>query len=175
VRLLPGTRQGFTLDHDHRGTANTIPYTWIETEEEALDFWESTMTQPNSSAAYARQLWDRGTLDADLATERASERGRLISTPAVARDMIQVVDALGEDGMLSYWGFSYGTTLGATAASMFPERIDKMLLDGVQNPYEYYFEITQVILVFLSSQDPLIGRDSCYDEFTDHGSSDYQE
>jgi pimeloyl-ACP methyl ester carboxylesterase len=35
-------------------------------------------------------------------------------------------------------GFSYGTTLGATVASMYPERVDKMVLDGVQNPHEYY-------------------------------------
>ena len=37
-------------------------------------------------------------------------------------------------------GFSYGTTLGATLAAMFPERIDKMVIDGVQNPHEYYHE-----------------------------------
>jgi pimeloyl-ACP methyl ester carboxylesterase len=35
-------------------------------------------------------------------------------------------------------GFSYGTTLGATAAAMFPDRIDKMILDAVQNVHEYY-------------------------------------
>lgn len=35
-------------------------------------------------------------------------------------------------------GFSYGTTLGATVAAMFPDRIDKMILDGVQNPHQYY-------------------------------------
>jgi len=35
-------------------------------------------------------------------------------------------------------GFSYGTTLGATVAAMFPDRIDKMILDGVQNPHEYH-------------------------------------
>jgi pimeloyl-ACP methyl ester carboxylesterase len=35
-------------------------------------------------------------------------------------------------------GFSYGTTLGATLAAMFPDKIDKLLIDGVQNPHEYY-------------------------------------
>lgn len=35
-------------------------------------------------------------------------------------------------------GFSYGTVLGATVASMFPDRMDKVILDGVMNPHEYY-------------------------------------
>lgn len=28
--------------------------------------------------------------------------------------------------------------LGATVASMFPDRMDKVILDGVMNPHEYY-------------------------------------
>jgi pimeloyl-ACP methyl ester carboxylesterase len=35
-------------------------------------------------------------------------------------------------------GFSYGTTLGATLAAMFPEKIERLIIDGVQNPHEYY-------------------------------------
>jgi pimeloyl-ACP methyl ester carboxylesterase len=35
-------------------------------------------------------------------------------------------------------GFSYGTVLGATVAAMFPERMDRVILDGVVNVQEYY-------------------------------------
>lgn len=35
---------------------------------------------------------------------------------------------------------SYGTALGATLAGMFPDRINRMVLDGVLNPHEYYNE-----------------------------------
>ena len=55
--------------------------------------------------------------------------------------MIQIVDALqceGEDGLLRYWGFSYGTVLGATVAAMFPDKMDKVILDGNVNLHEYY-------------------------------------
>lgn len=35
-------------------------------------------------------------------------------------------------------GFSYGTALGVTVAAMFPDRMDKVVLDGVLNPTQYY-------------------------------------
>ncbi|KAJ3499015.1 hypothetical protein NLG97_g679 [Lecanicillium saksenae] len=31
---------------------------------------------------------------------------------------------------LQYWGFSYGTTLGGYFASMFPDKVERMILDG---------------------------------------------
>ncbi|KAK4183197.1 TAP-like protein-domain-containing protein [Podospora australis] len=67
-----------------------------------------------------------------------SRNGTLIGTAFVARDMIEVVDALNEDGLLRYWGFSYGTVLGATVAAMFPERVNRVVLDGVANAHNYY-------------------------------------
>lgn len=43
-----------------------------------------------------------------------------------------------------FLGISYGTTLGRTVAAMFPDRIDKMVLDGVQNVHEYYHALAYV-------------------------------
>ncbi|KAL8940270.1 MAG: hypothetical protein Q9211_002369 [Gyalolechia sp. 1 TL-2023] len=51
---------------------------------------------------------------------------------------MQIVDALDEDDLLRYWGLSYGTVLGATVAAMFPDRMDKLVLDGCLNPRDYY-------------------------------------
>lgn len=38
---------------------------------------------------------------------------------------------------IQYYGFSYGTLLGATFASMYPNRIKRMILDGVVDAYDY--------------------------------------
>lgn len=62
----------------------------------------------------------------------------LVGTAFVARDLMSIVNALGEDGMIRYWGQSYGTLLGATIAAMFPDKIDRMILDGNINPTDYY-------------------------------------
>jgi pimeloyl-ACP methyl ester carboxylesterase len=52
-----------------------------------------------------------------------------VSTANVARDMDLVRDALGER-KLNYLGFSYGTFLGATYASLFPRNYRALVLDG---------------------------------------------
>lgn len=38
-------------------------------------------------------------------------------------------------------GLSYGTALGATVVSMFPDRMDKVILDGVINPHDFYHDL----------------------------------
>ncbi|KAI0385060.1 TAP-like protein-domain-containing protein [Hypomontagnella monticulosa] len=85
-----------------------------------------------------------------------------MSTASVARDMVEIVDKLDElrnangtagtalrarggiharqekdVARIQYWGFSYGTVLGNYFASMFPERIGRVILEAVVDVHDY--------------------------------------
>ena len=55
-----------------------------------------------------------------------------INTDATARDMDLLRELLGED-KLNYVGYSYGTWLGGWYASLFPEKVGRMVLDSSQD------------------------------------------
>lgn len=56
-----------------------------------------------------------------------------MSTADVAADLDLIREALDEE-KLNYVGFSYGTAIGATYATLFPDRVRAMVLDGAVSP-----------------------------------------
>ncbi|KAF8596565.1 hypothetical protein BDV93DRAFT_610834 [Ceratobasidium sp. AG-I] len=65
-----------------------------------------------------------------------------VGTASVVQDMALMVEALGEDG-INYWGFSYGTIMGATFAAMRPDLVRRMVLDGVGDSESYFNDVLQ--------------------------------
>ena len=62
-----------------------------------------------------------------------------ISTNNSARDMDQIRQALGEE-KISYFGFSYGSELGGTWATLFPNTVRAAVLDGASDPNADYVQ-----------------------------------
>ncbi|KEP46993.1 alpha/beta hydrolase fold protein, partial [Rhizoctonia solani 123E] len=80
----------------------------------------------------------------DEACERNGNPNMLqsVGTVAVARDMARIAEALGEDGV-NFWGYSYGTILGATFAAIKPNLVKRMVLDGVADSELYFNDILE--------------------------------
>lgn len=105
----------------------------------------------------------------DAAGTPGAEIMGFMSTPSVARDMVQIIDKIDEHlksetigdsekqdqnddarrlelkkrastddvPRLQYVGYSYGTILGNYFASLFPERVGRLILDGVVDAKDY--------------------------------------
>ncbi|KAK4182951.1 TAP-like protein-domain-containing protein [Podospora australis] len=142
---------------DPRGTANTLRFTCFANQTERTlanakypllaASSEGDLTRIVANSHAVSNLCAEAHAPNDLTTRPSIPT--LIGTSFVARDLMQVVDALGEDGLLRFWGISYGSLLGATAAAMFPARISRLVLDGVVNAHNYYHhagvDITQLL------------------------------
>ena len=129
------------LSWDPRGTGNTIPFVCNltvmtgATTPTKRDI--GTLASNNLTEIYLNGGYEAAGEIADFCATQANETGTLIGTAFVARDMIEIVEALNEDGLLRYYGWSYGTALGSYVAAMFPERVERMVLDANVAPLDY--------------------------------------
>ncbi|KAH7035856.1 Alpha/Beta hydrolase protein [Microdochium trichocladiopsis] len=84
-----------------------------------------------------------------------------VNTPQVAADMNSILDAVGQYEMY-YYGVSYGTVLGQTYAALFPERSQRIVIDGVVNTLQWYDSV--LFGDSLTDTDELLGAffDECH-------------
>jgi pimeloyl-ACP methyl ester carboxylesterase len=126
---------------DPRGVTGTIQFDCFDnsTQRELANAKNPGIFSDSSDVALG-QTWATTKVWVDQCGKRkgAADVAEYLGTAFVARDLMAIVDALGEDGLLRYWGISYGSVLGATAAAMFPDRMDRVVLDGVVNGHNYY-------------------------------------
>ncbi|MFF3909949.1 alpha/beta hydrolase [Streptomyces sp. NPDC001848] len=62
-----------------------------------------------------------------------------IDTVSTARDLDAIRQALGAE-KVSYFGYSYGTYLGAVYAKLFPQRVRRLVLDSIVDPQGVWYE-----------------------------------
>jgi pimeloyl-ACP methyl ester carboxylesterase len=114
---------------DPRGTGESTPA--VDCTED-YDRYFGIDSPPNDAAA-KQSMIDLTQEFVDLCVKNNGEMLKYISTEASARDMDSIRRALGED-TISYFGFSYGSELGATWVTMFPDTVRAAVFDGASDP-----------------------------------------
>ncbi|KAK0202233.1 Alpha/Beta hydrolase protein [Desarmillaria ectypa] len=129
------------ISFDPRGVGNSTPRAeFFLSKEEHYEWLASTnhwTFAVNTTSDQIPHLWASAQVIAELAKERDNGILNYVSTDNVARDMLRISEAAGQE-KLQYWGFSYGTVIGSTFAAMFPDKVERMVLDGVLDVDGYY-------------------------------------
>ncbi|KAM3446209.1 hypothetical protein MY3296_009886 [Beauveria thailandica] len=174
----PGERHYEILSFDPRGVgrswprANCLPHNDLARDAFAYEERGVGILDGSEPSAVPRMLgMYKSFLQKCAAEDEAGAPGAEImgfmSTPSVARDMVQIVDKIDEHlkeervevdedvdeddrvelrkrghrnkdvPRLQYVGYSYGTILGNYFASLFPERVGRLILDGVVDAKDY--------------------------------------
>jgi pimeloyl-ACP methyl ester carboxylesterase len=126
------------------GTGRTMPFACnpVNTTASSLTKRAEIFTIPQMDVypLLTSKAWNDAKLfvDSCAETEGNKEIASFLGTPFVAQDMLNIVDAIGEDGLLRFWGRSYSTILGQTFAAMFPDRVGRILLDSTLRLDDYY-------------------------------------
>ncbi len=153
---------------DPRGTADSEPVI------DCIDSWDPYFTGVDSTpvddaerdalVALAEQF-------AEACVERNPELAAM-GTNNSARDIDTIRRALGED-TISYFGFSYGSELGATWATLFPDTVRAIVIDGAADPDATPLEASEQQLAgFDATLSTFLAQCSADDECEFHNDGD---
>jgi pimeloyl-ACP methyl ester carboxylesterase len=120
------------LAWDPRGTGASTPA--IDCFDDYDHFFDNGDITPDDAAAKQQDV-DLAKESTDDCVTKNAEILQHVATNDSARDMDAIRQALGED-KISYFGFSYGSELGATWATLFPDTVRAAVLDGAADPNE---------------------------------------
>ena len=155
--------------------------------------WDPRGTGESEPAIDCIDDYDRYFTEIDATPDSAAEREALVETAQdfarqcigrnrtiiqyvgtndSARDMDTIRRALGEE-QISYFGLSYGSELGATWATLFPDTVRAAVLDGASDPRANAFESSlQQLAGFEASLDTFLARCSADDQCAFHNDGD---
>lgn len=128
---------------DPRGTGRSEPA--VDCIDDWDDFTDGVDITPDTPDERSR-LVDLAEQFADACVERSGDLLAYIGTNSSARDIDTLRRALGES-TISYFGFSYGSELGAVWSTMFPDTVRAAVLDGAVDPTAGFFEGTRQQMV----------------------------
>lgn len=126
---------------DPRGVGRSGPKVDCVDGDELLHYQLASAIYPHTlKAALAK-----GALWGESCEKNLDVSARYISTPAVARDMLTYVERQAAtqgldsaEAKVNFYGKSYGTVIGATFATLYPDFVGRFALDGVVQGKSWY-------------------------------------
>ncbi|KAI3601324.1 alpha beta hydrolase fold family [Moniliophthora roreri] len=130
------------VSFDPRGVGRSTPQVAFFSSEIEKAFWDLNDPAVNSVnvstiADGIPRLWAHSQILGQLARDHDTGILLHLTSDNVARDTLKIVEEHNRTN-INFYGISYGTALGATFAAMFPDRIERMILDGVLETTGYY-------------------------------------
>ncbi|KAF7304000.1 Alpha beta hydrolase fold family [Mycena indigotica] len=130
---LFGSQYDF-VSFDPRGVGVSTPPVSLFGSPVERALWDAgsfpTSLNASSDSTALVRSWGLAQVQGEVAAER-DKTGILkyVTTDNVARDMLVITQQMGFP-KLKYYGLSYGSVLGATFAALFPDKVDRMILDA---------------------------------------------
>jgi pimeloyl-ACP methyl ester carboxylesterase len=119
------------IGFDPRGVDASEGLVCIDAATMDLRYQVDVTPETPEEKAFNEDLGDK--MSAACTTKYGEAFLKQISTEATARDMDRIRIAVGDD-KLSFLGVSYGTFLGSTYATLFPDKVRAFVLDGAYDP-----------------------------------------
>ena len=137
------------IGFDPRGVGNTRPtVSCFDTPYDRLLFEVKGggRTLGSGGGEEVGELFARGKLFGNICSANGAAKDlQHLGTAHVARDMLTINDCIWNLAPkevprkgLQYWGYSYGTALGITYATLFPDKVERMILDGVVDANDWF-------------------------------------
>ncbi|PVF95168.1 hypothetical protein CPB86DRAFT_788354 [Serendipita vermifera] len=139
------------LSWDPRGVFKSGPtISLFSSDEEYANFWKQiqgldrldargNLTTPSDIAFFKSQASAFDTMAQSFNTMMIQKNGdnlKYIGSCAATRDLVAMVEAIyGRGADVNFWGVSYGTVIATYLTQMFPDRVGKVIIDGVFDPY----------------------------------------
>ncbi|QCB95517.1 alpha/beta hydrolase [Arthrobacter sp. PAMC25564] len=123
---------------DPRGVKRSAPVTCLTDQER--DESRAKTYALDTDAGLEAALADNKVIAAKCVEKTGPVLGH-IDTGSAAKDL-DILRGVLNDTKLNYLGYSYGTLLGSTYASLFPDNVGRMVLDGAIDPSLSYEDLT---------------------------------
>ena len=157
AELLPALNERFDIiGMDPRGVGQSSPSIDCGVNQETQGIYAQPFPTPFNTEIGDLVARVRSYLDACL-QRNGWDVFKWVSTADVARDMDSIRARLRED-KLSFLGFSYGTFLGATYASLFADNYRALVLDGALDAETYINDPLQGLAEQTSAFERGLGR-----------------